>query len=181
MQSHGNDNPHTLRGPYSFPVLPNVQLEITRGQARRRIRPIDVPVFLIGQASDCDLVIGDPQFPEVHTYIFVTTQSVSVRHLGEGPELLVNGVLIKSTQLNDGDLIQTGSYEFSIAIDHRSYKQRVQSRQAASESSKDESFIDPTAVTQELVREVRDEILSSPRDAHRTKRQKTTTESRLSN
>ena len=45
--------------------LPTVELEIMRGQARRRVRRVAAPIFLIGTANDCDLVLGDPRFPEV--------------------------------------------------------------------------------------------------------------------
>lgn len=171
MQSHGNDNPHTLRGPYSFPVLPEVTLEIVRGQAKHKCRPIEVPVFLIGQAGDCDLVIGDPQFPEVHTYIFVTTQSVTVRCLGEGPEILVNSIPVKSTELHNGDLLQMGSYEFQISIKQRSHKERVQNR--GDQDANNEA----SAIARELIRDVRHELLSGPSKSVRNKHQSKSTES----
>jgi hypothetical protein len=94
-----------------------VQLEIIRGLARHRIRPVRVPVFLIGSAGDCDLVLGDPDFPEVHTYLFVTAGGVSARHLGAGAPLLVDGRIARSAVLHDGDVLASGPYEFRIRID----------------------------------------------------------------
>lgn len=96
--------------------LPYVELEITRGQAKRRVRRVDAPVFLIGTADDCDLVLGDPQFPDVHSYLFLSDEGVWLRHLGVGPSFAVEGRLVKSAQLCDGDCLRTGAYEFRISI-----------------------------------------------------------------
>ena len=94
--------------------LPWVELEITRGQARRRVRKVEVPVFLIGTADDCDLVLGDPQFPEVHSYLFLSADGVWVRRLGSEPAGSVEGRLVKSAQLCDGDHVRMGAYEFRV-------------------------------------------------------------------
>lgn len=100
-----------------FPVhLPVVELEITRGQARRRVRKVEVPVFLIGTADDCDLVLGDPQFPEVHSYLFLSAEGVWIRRLGSEPAISVEGRLVKSAQLCDGDHMRMGAYEFRVSI-----------------------------------------------------------------
>src|SRR5687767_8863308 len=96
--------------------LPHVELEIMRGQAKRRVRQVDVPVFLIGTAVDCDLVLGDPQFPEVHSYLFLSSEGVWFRHLGTGPAVAVEGRLVKSAQLCHGDHVRTGAYEFRVSI-----------------------------------------------------------------
>jgi len=105
-------------GPsYQFPAgLPTVQLQICRGRAANTVRPVQVPVFLIGTAWDCDMVLGDPQFPEVHTYLFVNQGGVSVRHLGVGPELTVNGTPVHTAQLHDGDRLGLGSYELAVQV-----------------------------------------------------------------
>jgi pSer/pThr/pTyr-binding forkhead associated (FHA) protein len=96
--------------------LPRVELEIVRGQARRKRRPVNVPAFLIGASQDCDLVLGDAQFAEVHAYLIVHAGGVSIRHLGFGPELLINGEQIARASLQDGDRLCTGPYEFVITI-----------------------------------------------------------------
>jgi predicted component of type VI protein secretion system len=96
--------------------LPQVELEIIRGRARQRRRRIEVPVFLIGSAPDCDLVLADNSFPEVHTYIYVNKQGVSVRRLGEGPELRVNGNSVQTARLVEGERLQLGSYEFAVHV-----------------------------------------------------------------
>ena len=63
-----SSNPHTLPGPHFRLKLPKVEIEIVRGRARNMVRPVTVPVYLIGAANDCDLVLGDPQFSEVHDH-----------------------------------------------------------------------------------------------------------------
>lgn len=97
--------------------LPLVELEIVRGRAKQKLRTIQVPVFLIGAAGDCDLVLGAPLFPDVHTYVYVTEQGVSVRHLGVAPFLYVNGKKVESSPLHHGDRIQLGdAFEFRVKI-----------------------------------------------------------------
>jgi pSer/pThr/pTyr-binding forkhead associated (FHA) protein len=107
------------QGPHYLSQLPQVGLEIVRGKASRRIREVNPPVFLVGAAEDCDLVLGDLRFPEAYAYLYVTIRGVSVRHLGEGPELYVNGELTESALLADGDILELGAYEFQLHIQDR--------------------------------------------------------------
>jgi hypothetical protein len=95
---------------------PFVLLEIRRGSARRRLRPVPGPVFLIGASAECDLVLADPQFPETHAYLLVSDQGVSLRHLGIGPEITVNGRAVEAVELLDGDRLRTGPYEFRMHV-----------------------------------------------------------------
>ena len=112
------DAPQPLRGPHDRQGLPQVTLEILRGNANRKLRHVQSPVFLIGAAADCDLVLGDPLFPDVHTYLYVRTDGVSLRHLGAGPDLCVNGRRIESLPVANGDRLQLGAYEFLLHV-HR--------------------------------------------------------------
>ena len=98
----------------SYP--PRVTLEIVRGRARRLVRRVAPPVFLIGAAPDCDLVLAEAGFPEAFAYVYVTGEGVSVRHLGARPELLVNGRSVESALLDDGDSLAMGPFEFAINI-----------------------------------------------------------------
>jgi pSer/pThr/pTyr-binding forkhead associated (FHA) protein len=110
------DRRQSLRGPHFQHRLPQVSLEIVRGAAQRRMRLVRPPVYLIGAAGDCDLVLGDPAFPAVHTYLYVTATGVSVRHIGEGPKLYVNGVAIETARLANGDRLRLGAYEFVVHV-----------------------------------------------------------------
>jgi hypothetical protein len=93
-----------------------VLLEIRRGTARRRLRPVPGPVFLIGGSSQCDLVLADPQFPEMHAYLLVSDHGVTLRHLGLAPEITVNGRAVEAAELLDGDRLRTGPYEFRLHL-----------------------------------------------------------------
>ena len=108
--------PNILPGPHFRSSLPVVELEIAQGEARSLTRQVQGPVYLIGTAADCDLVLGDLQFPEVFAYLFLTERGVSLRRLGAGPVLTVNGRLTQSTPLLDGDVLSMGRYQFCLRI-----------------------------------------------------------------
>lgn len=102
---------------FHFPTsMLEVELEICRGRSEKNIRKFESPVFVIGSAADCDLVLGDPQFPECYTYIYVQHSAVSLRKMPAGPDLSVNGVVLEQTLLHDGDWIRCGPFEFRISI-----------------------------------------------------------------
>jgi predicted component of type VI protein secretion system len=101
---------------HDFKDAPQVELQVLRGRTRFKSRPVTAPVYLIGAAPDCDLVLGDPQFPEVYAYLRRTEEGVTLRRLENGPELTVNGQLVKRCSLSDGDRIRTGPYEFLVHV-----------------------------------------------------------------
>jgi pSer/pThr/pTyr-binding forkhead associated (FHA) protein len=103
--------------PHILPAGPRVSLHITRGRVRERVRPVVGRVFLIGAASDCDLVLGDLQFPEAYAYLFVDGADVTIRRLGNGPELFVCGQPVESGELLHGDLVEMGPFELRVVID----------------------------------------------------------------
>lgn len=104
--------------PAQEPPVENakVSLVIERGEARNRIRDVNGPLFLIGSNEDADLVLGDSQFTEYHAYICVRGDEVTLRHLGNPPEVTVNGRIVRWGELRDGDRLRMGPYQFRIAI-----------------------------------------------------------------
>ena len=111
-----NGVPSATRESSNLLVDHCVELEIVRGHARRRCRPVSVPAYLIGRAEDCDLVIGDPGFPDAYAYLLIRGRQLLLRHLGFAPELRVNGRPVTQVPLSDGDLLQAGPYEFCVHI-----------------------------------------------------------------
>ena len=109
-------NPHDPSGPHTRSSLPQVTLEIIRGRARQRIRPIVRPAFLIGSAADSDLMLGSQAFPTAHCYLLLNPEGVGLRWLGFAPEVLVNDRAVEKAELQDGDVLRTGPYEFRIRI-----------------------------------------------------------------
>jgi hypothetical protein len=89
-------------------------LEISRGRAKHKLRPLSAPVFLIGAASDSDLVLGDMQFPDGYAYVYLRDGELSIRWLGEGPELQVNDWPVQVSPLKVGDRISAGPFEFRV-------------------------------------------------------------------
>lgn len=87
-------------------------LRISRGLVNQREREIEVPVFTLGSAADCDLILGDEQFPELYAYILRTHDGYRLRCLTAEPILTVNAEDIVATQLQNGDRIRCGPYEF---------------------------------------------------------------------
>lgn len=98
-------------------LWPSVQWEILRGVARNRMRPVRGQAFLLGSAIDCDLVLSDPQFPAVHAYLLRRPSEISLRWLGFGPPLSVNGKVVEDVAfLDDQDTIRAAGYEFRVHI-----------------------------------------------------------------
>jgi hypothetical protein len=61
-------------------------------------------------------VLADQRFPPVHCYLFSGTDRVAVRWLEIGPPLEVNGKSVESAELQNGDRITLGPFEFVIYI-----------------------------------------------------------------
>jgi hypothetical protein len=104
--------------PHLLPAAPRVSVEILRGRVRRRIRELSSKVYLLGTASDCDLVLGDEQFPEAYAYIFVAGLAIKIRRLGTGPVLTVNDEEVESAELTHGDVVDMGPFSLRVIVDH---------------------------------------------------------------
>jgi len=96
-----------------------VWVEIVRGRVRQRIRAVRRPAFLIGTAQDCDLVLGDQTFPDAYAYVLVQDEKVTIRRVGDGPPLFINGERVDSADLYHGDRIGLGQFELRIVIRER--------------------------------------------------------------
>ena len=158
-------NPHLLSNapiPEKSQLPFRVELEILRGRVKQRVRPILNPAFLVGMADDCDLVLGDPQFPEVHTYIRISNTGVTLRHLGFSPALTINGEPAHQQLLHDGDRIRTGPFEFLVHLhpqasgDDDTNKSRSLRMPAVMDRVEDEVG---NALVQQLLAEVRRELV----------------------
>lgn len=103
-------------GLRNVPEGPFVELQITVGRARQRVRHVTGPVFLIGSSMDCDLILGDPLVPAVHSYILLTATDVRIRHLGFAPDLRVNGTQQELVTLNNEDAIEISCFSFLARI-----------------------------------------------------------------
>jgi hypothetical protein len=73
-------------------------------------------VYLIGGSADCDLVLADRRFPEIHAYLLLNRGRVLLRYLGSGPEITVNGRRVEAAEVLHGDRLRTGPYEFRLHV-----------------------------------------------------------------
>ncbi len=150
-------DPHTIpkspetTGPRTWP---QVTLEIVRGRAQNRFRPVTEAAFLLGAAVDCDLVLGASTFPEVYAYLLLGDDEVSIRHLGFVPELRVNGRSVTKAVLEDGDEIEMSPYLMRVHVQ----KNRSRSAPPADISNRDQQEADDAAIRDEV-----DELLSDIR------------------
>lgn len=86
-------------------------LEITRGRTRHRQRPVSGPRFLIGAGVTCDLRLGGDEVPALHSIVTIGDSGVHLEAISPVPPLLVNGRVVRETQLSDGDVIHIGEVE----------------------------------------------------------------------
>lgn len=92
--------------------FPDAALVIQRGVAQQRERRIELGVFTLGSGKDCDLILGDPQFPELFAYVLRTEGGYRLRCLVPDPVLTVNAEDVVAVRLEEGDRIRCGPYEF---------------------------------------------------------------------
>jgi predicted component of type VI protein secretion system len=86
-------------------------LEISRGRTQHPLRPVSSKRFLIGSSERCDLRLGDPEIPALHTLIVVDGGHIWLETLAPLPAVELNGRPVTSVRLNDGDQIRIGSFE----------------------------------------------------------------------
>ena len=151
----------TLRRP---PVQGGLALEIVRGRVKRRLRPIKGPVFLLGSASDCDLVLGDPRFPDAYAYIYEKPDGSVIRYLGAGPVLEVDGRTAETCQLRIGSHISAGPFEFVVHRDDHSFEGSDDDTELAftPESPREEENSAAVDIVRALLADVRRKVLPPP-------------------
>ncbi|MFK7817237.1 MAG: FHA domain-containing protein [Planctomycetaceae bacterium] len=90
---------------------PTLYLEIVKGSTRFPNRPVYEGVFLIGSGSNCDLRIGGPDTPAVHSVVRAEKGDVHIESLSRKPVLRVNGSPCERVELRNGDRVQIGSIQ----------------------------------------------------------------------
>jgi hypothetical protein len=94
----------------------------------------------------------------MHAYLLVSDEGVSLRHLGVGPEITVNGRSVEAVELLDGDRLRTGPYEFRLHVvmspDGPGVSEAAQARMQAGPARSAPAEA-PLALVRALVAEVR--------------------------
>ncbi|WP_437193110.1 FHA domain-containing protein [Planctomicrobium sp. SH527] len=88
-------------------------LVIERGRSQFPRRPIEGNRFLIGSGSNCHLQLGG-QIPILHSIIIPQGSSLWIDAFVSDPPLKVNGQTIRESELHRGDLIEIGTFAFTV-------------------------------------------------------------------
>ena len=158
----------TVPEPTGNELRSGASLRISRGQARQSERAIEVPVFTLGSAGDCDLILGDQQFPELYAYILRTHDGYQLRCLAVEPILTVNAEVTLLTKLQNGDRIRCGPYEFHFQKSADSLAQSSESPQSKTPSvdlpwvATDGQARDGIDTVHRLLRDIRTRVQSAP-------------------
>lgn len=107
---------NTITTRHFQPGLPAVTLEITRGGVRNHVRYVARSIYFIGRSRDCDLVLDDPSFADVHACLVVTGSGVTIRRIGDARNLMVNGKTVQQAALADQSRIAIGPLEFRVHL-----------------------------------------------------------------
>ncbi len=91
---------------------PTLWLEISRGRTQHPKRPLLWPRFLIGAGSNCHLQLGGDGVPFLHSIIDTTGSVARVEAFTAWPELRINGAVVQTTILTDGDEVEIGPFAF---------------------------------------------------------------------
>ncbi|WP_339909760.1 FHA domain-containing protein [Symmachiella dynata] len=102
-------------------------LQVSRGKTNFPHRPVTVPRFAIGAGSGCDIVLGDPNVPALHTILLVEGGCVIAEAIAHSPLLKVNGNVVKTAILEDGDVLTIGGFQFAIQLNHEAIAQTLES------------------------------------------------------
>jgi len=90
---------------------PPLVLEICSGRTRFPFRPVTSNRFLIGAAEGCDLRLGGDDMPPLHSIVHVDHVEALLETITLTPPLKVNGLVVESVLLQDGDRVRIGPFE----------------------------------------------------------------------
>ena len=90
------------------------QLEIARGKTAQPLRPILGDRYLIGSGDWCDLCLGGPQMPVLHSVIHLDGEQVWIDAVAPTPELTINGHATQFGELQPDDTLQIGVFQFNL-------------------------------------------------------------------
>ena len=93
---------------------PILFFEIQSGVTHYPRRPVTRGRFLLGSGDACHMRLGGDDIPPIHSMIVAENgNNVEIELLSTGPALTVNGEVVDSASLNDGDEIAIGRIVFT--------------------------------------------------------------------
>lgn len=98
-------------------VLPNQPaLVVTYGHTTKKCRPLDADVIVLGRNASCDFSLVSPEVAPVHCVLVRAADGWRLRDCSGRPGTRVNGKAIQEIRLDDGDVIQVGSFSFEAHL-----------------------------------------------------------------
>jgi len=94
--------------------LPTLALEICRGKTQFPLRPIAGDRCLIGSGEKCDMRLGGPGIPLLHSLLYQDGTDIWLDVISLSPQLLVNGKPHSEGNVAPGDHIAIDGFEFII-------------------------------------------------------------------
>ena len=98
-----------------------LSLEIRRGQTEHPLRPMTHlhDKFLIGGDEDCDLQLGGPDIPALHSLLQFENGSFWIEVVAPDPQLFVNRQAVSSSVLRHGDQIEIGAFQLVVRLERQ--------------------------------------------------------------
>src|SRR5262245_26584859 len=84
-------------------------LVVLYGATKRKCRPLAAEITVIGRGPGCDIGLVSPEVAPVHCVIMHLSSGWRIRDCS-GRATRINGRAIEEEQLNNGDVIQIGTF-----------------------------------------------------------------------
>ena len=109
-------SPRPLDAVARLDPLPNLRLELRHGSARPVFYEVSELGFLVGSVPGCDLRLPGTELPPVLCLVTRHAGGAAVRKLVPTQPILVNGQLLVSGPLANGDRLSLGSVEIVVHL-----------------------------------------------------------------
>src|SRR5262245_4613752 len=90
-------------------------LIVLYGATRRKFRPLEGDLVVLGRAPGCDIGLVSPEVAPVHCVLARRPEGWRIRDCS-GRATLVNGKHIHDEPLRSGDIIQVGTFSFEAQL-----------------------------------------------------------------
>ncbi len=103
-----------LKPPGPQAMLADQQMAQNLGSRTGVLRPDIATDLTIGRSPDCDICLADPLVSRNHARLRLTPAGGEITDLGTINGTYVNGQRIRSTAVNNGDVIEIGKVQFVV-------------------------------------------------------------------
>ncbi|MBY0588947.1 FHA domain-containing protein [bacterium] len=91
-------------------------LVVAFGATANKRRPIEKPSTLIGRNRCCDIRLESPEISGLHCLVSRDKSGWTIRDCDSKSGVIVNGHVIRETEIKDGDQIQIGPFSFVVSV-----------------------------------------------------------------